>query len=428
MSQSDEADAACEKELSRIGSTGKAVYGSCRPIFVSTYPPEQCGLATFTCDLADAVDEAAGGPVSGVYAIQKTESLLLYDGRVVDAISNEREGAYLNAAAAANSSDFDLVSIQHEYGLYAGDWGESILDFAEKVDKPVVTTLHTLCPDPQPKARHIVERLVRKSKCVVVMAELGRQLLKERYGVPTDHVVMIPHGVPQVHFSHRALLKRRLGLQGKTVISTFGLINPGKGLEYAIEALPEVLDRHPDTIYLIAGRTHPAVKAHSGESYREGLKALAEKLGVKSSLVFIDRYMKLEELLCCIQASDVYVTPYVGRDQVTSGTLAYAMACGKAIVSTPYLYAEEALGEGRGLFAEFRDSSSIADGILKVLERPTLKEELEFRTYRYAQEMVWPVVGKRYLSVFSLVANGHSAKSELSRAAASLSALQKETA
>jgi len=427
MSRSQEVDEHDEEEEA-VDQTLGSWEGSCRPVFVSTYPPEQCGLATFTFDLADAVDGAARRSVSRVFAIQKTESLSLYDDRVVHAINNQDEKAYLKAAKAVNSCDCNIVCVQHEYGLYSGDWGEAILDFVENVERPLVTTLHTLCPKPAPKARHIVERLARVSSCVVVMADLATRLLEERYGVPTDNVIKIPHGVPQVHFSHQALLKRRLGLQGKTVISTFGLINRGKGVEHAIAALPTILKEHPNTIYLIAGRTHPAVKAHEGESYREELKRLAEKLGVGRSVVFIDRYMKLEELLSCIQASDVYVTPYIGRDQVTSGTLAYAMACGKAIVSAPYLYAEEALGEGRGLLARFNDPDSIAENILKVLDHPTLKEELEFRTYRYAQDMVWPAVGKRYLGVFNLVIDGHGSKSEFDRSPSSLGTTEREIA
>ena len=427
MSKREGVDKTAHKPGVRTLSFGTCE-GPCRPVLVSTYPPEQCGLATFTCDLADAVDGAAGRAVSGVFAIQKTESLSLYDQRVVHTINNNDEDAYFEAAEATEACDCNVVCIQHEYGLYAREWGEAILDFADSVDKPLVTTLHTLCASPEPKAREIVKRLVERSSCVVVMANLATGLLEESYGVSTDHVVVIPHGVPQVRFSHRALLKRRLGLQGKTVITTFGLINRGKGLEHAIAALPTILREHPDTIYLIAGRTHPAVKAHEGESYRDELKKLAARLGVKSSLVFVDRYMKLEELLSCIQASDVYLTPYTGRDQVTSGTLAYAMACGKAVVSTPYLYAEEALGEGRGLLAEFNDPNSIADNILKVLEHPMLKEELEFRTYRYAQDMIWPVVGKRYLTVFKVVADGRSAKSVFDQPRTSLGILGKETA
>jgi len=427
MSQSEDVDKADHKPGVKALPFGNCE-GPCRPILVSTYPPEQCGLATFTWDLADAVDGAAGRAVSGVFAIQKTERLSLYDERVVYTINNNDENAYFEAAEAVEACDCSVVCIQHEYGLYAREWGEAILDFAESVDKPLVTTLHTLCPNPEPKAREIVKRLVERSSCVVVMANLATGLLGESYGVSTDHVVVIPHGVPQVRFSHRALLKRRLGLQGKTVITTFGLINRGKGLEHAIAALPTILREHPDTIYLIAGRTHPAVKAHEGESYRDELKGLAARLGVKSSLVFVDRYMKLDELLSCIQASDVYLTPYTGRDQITSGTLAYAMACGKAIVSTPYLYAEEALGEGRGLLGEFNDSDSIADNILKVLEHPMLKEELEFRTYRYAQDMIWPVVGKRYLGVFKLVAGGRTAKSVFDQPPTSLGIPGKETA
>jgi glycosyltransferase involved in cell wall biosynthesis len=315
--------------------------------------------------------------------------------------------SYRAAAAALNASDVDVVSLQHEFGLY-GVWGDPFQDhlvsFLETLRKPLVTTLHSVLPQPSASVLAAVRRIAQRSHEVVVMADRARSLLIDDYGVSPRSITVIPHGVPPVEPHGRTRLKEQLDLTGRTIITTFGLVDPRKGLEYMIEAMLTVRQYDPAALYLVVGKTHPDLVRREGEIYRHQLWQLVQELGLQEQVDFVDAYLRQAQIVDYLLASDIYVTPYLDPQQITSGTLAYALGAGKAIVSTPYPHAVEVLSSERGILVPFRDQEQLAAAAVRILSDVDLKQRLERNAYTYGRETAWPRVGERVLSLLSAAA------------------------
>jgi polysaccharide biosynthesis protein PslF len=370
-------------------------------LFLGSYPPRECGIATFTKDMVDAYDQAFGF-ASPVIAIDEPGAeMRRYDPEVVARIREQNRESYASAAELVSIYPADLINIQHEYGLFGGERGEWLADFMSVLDKPAVLTMHTVLPEPDETYLRVTKALCEEASKVVALSETGRSLLERVYGVDPNVLQVIHHGVPDVPFQDTAAAKASFGIGQRTVISTFGLISRGKGLEYAIEAMRYVVKRHPETLYLILGETHPVVRRQEGESYRESLTAMVRQYGLHNNVQLIDKYLDFDEVVSYLAATDIYLTPYLNPEQVVSGTLAYAVGCGKAIVSTPYLYAQELLAHNRGFLCTFRDAASIASRLNMLLDDPALRRATERRAYRFGRQMTWPNVAMQYGRLFS---------------------------
>ncbi len=369
---------------------------------VSTYPPRECGLATFTRDLSRALREA--GVRTWIVAMDEEGAGYAYGPEVRLQIHEDAVEEYHAAAQRINHSDAQVVNLQHEFGIFGGQWGEYVLEFVDRLDRPLVVTLHTVLPDPPPLARRIVRALCRRAVAVVVMTPSAVDLLESRYGVPRARVQMVWHGVPAIEPLPKDDAKRRLGLEGHLVISTFGLVSPSKGIEDVLDALPSVVARHPEVTYLVLGETHPNVRRREGEWYRNMLLERVRRLGLSRHVRFENRFLRDEEIIAYLQATDVYVTPYHNADQVVSGTLSWAVAAGCAVVSTPYRYAIDLLSDGRGVLVPFRDPTALARAISDLLADPKRLALLGERAYAAGLAMRWPRVAARYAALFEQAA------------------------
>jgi glycosyltransferase involved in cell wall biosynthesis len=354
-----------------------------------------------------------------VAAIDESDEVRPYGREVRWRIRQGGASNYRAAADAINRSNADIVNVQHEFGLY-GTWTDGVYDdhlrpFLEALDKPVITTLHTVPPDPTPSIREAIRSAVRLSAATVVMADAAASIFAAAYGI-AEMPVVIPHGMPAIQPHGRVRMKEKLGVPGRTIISTFGLVDPRKGIEFMIEAMPAIVAGHPAALYLVAGQTHPELRRRDGEIYRNQLVATVKRLGLENNVSFIDEYMAQRDIIELLLASDVYVTPYLDPRQITSGTLAYALGAGKAIVSTPYLHATEALGDNRGILVPFRDSGGLAVAVNSLLEHPDRKQALERAAFEYASDMSWPRTGEHWLALMRLVALSSSVRSGRSAA------------
>jgi glycosyltransferase involved in cell wall biosynthesis len=369
-----------------------------RTAFVSTYAPHRCGIATFTHDLAGAV----GG--REIVALHPADGPGPYPLEVHHRIRRDVRADYMSAARALNDCGVEVVSIQHEYGIWGGEDGAYVLDFVRALRMPAVATLHTVLSKPSVSQRRVLTELIGATAATVVMSETAAALLTRTYGIAPARIEIVPHGVPHLPLVPPDSVKPGLGLQGRRVILSFGLLGPGKGYESVIAAMPAVVKAAPDSIYIVVGATHPDLLHREGETYRRSLEALAAALGVIDHVQFVDRFVGQGELGSWLQAADVFVTPYPNLDQIVSGTLSYAMGAGKAIVSTPYAYALEQLASGRGRLFPAGSADALSGTLIDLLRDPELRASLGRRAYEYSRGMVWSEVGAEYRRVFARAA------------------------
>ncbi|ADH59900.1 glycosyl transferase group 1 [Thermoanaerobacter mathranii subsp. mathranii str. A3] len=375
--------------------------------FLSTYPPRECGIATFTQDLVNEIKKIKLINFAGVIAINDNK-VYEYDSDVKYQLQQFVREDYVRLARKLNNSNIDLLVIEHEYGIFGGKWGEYLLDLVDNLNIPFVLTVHTVLSNPDEKQLMILRKLGEKSIRVVTMAKNTIPLLEKIYHIPSCKITVIPHGVPSLPVLPKETLKEKYGFQGRKIISTFGLINPGKGIEYGIEAISIVAQKYKEVLYLILGQTHPNIKREFGEEYRERLQKLVRELGIEKNVKFVDKYLTKKEILEYLKMSDIYMTPYLNKEQAVSGTLAYAAGLGKVIISTPYMYAEEILGEGRGLLANFRDANSLAKHIEYVFENPEKRLQIESAIKKLGNAMMWNNVAYRYVIMILSVLDSRS--------------------
>jgi glycosyltransferase involved in cell wall biosynthesis len=362
--------------------------------------PRLCGIATFTHDLCEAVACASPETECFVGAVNDRADGYDYPARVRFELQEKELDSYRRAADFLNFNNADVLCLQHEFGIYGGSAGSHVLALLKEVRMPVVTTLHTILQSPNAAQGKVMTELTACSDRLVVMTRKGAEILRETYSVPDGKIDIIAHGIPDLPFIESSFYKNQLGVEGREVLLTFGLIGPGKGIEHAIKALPEIVRRHPNVVYLVLGATHPHLLEHEGERYRLSLERLAEEYGVKENVIFYNRFVSLEDLKEFIGAADIYLTPYLNEAQVTSGTLAYVFGAGKAVVSTPYWHAQELLADGRGILVPFRNPDAISEGVCSLLSDPVRLEKIRHDAYAIGREMLWAPVAQRYLESF----------------------------
>jgi glycosyltransferase involved in cell wall biosynthesis len=370
---------------------------------IGNYLPRHCGIATFTTDLCEAISSEYGTARLMALPVNDTEQGYDYPARVRWSIAQEDVKSYQDAAAFLNFNNIDMVCLQHEYGIFGGAAGSHILHLLRGLKMPVVTTLHTVLREPNPDQLAVMEEIAELSDRLVVMSQLSSQILQEVFRIPGSKIDMVPHGVPDLPFLDPNFFKDRFGVEGKAVLLTFGLLSPNKGIENVIKALPQILSKHKNVVYLVAGATHPHILRREGDQYRAYLQALAKEVGVESQVIFHNRFVSPEEMVEFIGAADIYITPYRHEAQVVSGTLAFALGAGKAIISTPYWHAIELLDERRGALVPFQNSDAIAQKTVELLDTPAIRHAMRKRAYLFSRETIWKRVAQGYMESFSRV-------------------------
>jgi glycosyltransferase involved in cell wall biosynthesis len=372
---------------------------------VGNYLPRRCGIATFTTDLCDALHAEYGTTELLALPVNDTEEGYDYPPRVRFELAEDSLASYRQAADFLNFSNIDLVCLQHEYGIFGGRAGAHILELLRRLRMPFATTLHTVLREPSPDQREVMKEIAALSDRLIVMSQQSAEILQEVFDVPADKIDLIPHGIPDLPFTDPSFYKDGFGTEGKEVLLTFGLLSPNKGIENVIKALPQILARHSNVVYMVSGVTHPHILRREGDTYRHSLQSLAKDLGVESNVIFRNRFVSPQEMVELIGAADIYITPYKHKEQVVSGTLAYALSAGKAIISTPYLHAIELLDDERGALVPFDDPGAIAEKTVELLDNNTARHAMRKRAYLYARDMVWSRVAQKYMKSFERIYN-----------------------
>ncbi len=373
--------------------------------FVGNYLPRKCGIATFTFDLRNAIYNQYPQTDCIVLALNDRDQDFEYPPEVRFVINKQDINTYQKAADFLNFNNIDIVCLQHEYGIFGGTEGSHILAFLRNLRMPVVTTLHTILNEPNLDQKRVMKELLSYSTRLITMTEKGKDFLKNIYNAQEEIIDVIPHGIPDMPFVDPNFYKDRFNVEGKYVILTFGLLSPNKGIEYVLKALPKVLSEFPNLVYIVLGATHPNIVKEYGESYRMSLERLAHDLGIKKNVIFYNRFVDSEELKEFLGAADIYITPYLNKAQITSGTLSYSFGCGKAVISTPYWHAEELLSDNRGVIVPFADSNAIADEIIKLLRDEPRRHAMRKKAYMLGREMVWNNIAHLYLESFQKARN-----------------------
>jgi glycosyltransferase involved in cell wall biosynthesis len=368
--------------------------------FIGDYLPRKCGIATFTADVRSAVADAYPAVETFVAPVNDLPQGYPYPGEVRFEFTEGDLDSYRRTADYLNFSNADVVCLQHEYGIYGGPAGSFILALLRDLRIPIVTTLHTVLNEPDAQQRRVLQELSTLSSRLVVMSERGSKMLQQIYGVPADKIDLIPHGIPDLPFVDSNFYKDQFDVEGKHVLLTFGLLSPNKGIENVLRALPEVVKKFPNLIYIVLGATHPNLVRDHGEAYRLSLERLAQDLGIKKHVAFYNRFVEFEELKAFLGVADIYITPYLNAAQSTSGTLAYAFGSGKAVISTPYWHAQELLDDGRGVLVPFNDTGAMAQAILNLLQDDIGRNAMRKRSYLMGREMVWSKTAARYMESF----------------------------
>ena len=376
-----------------------------RIAIVGNYLPRHCGIATFTADLCDAIHAEYDSTELLALPVNDTEEGYDYPVRVRFELSEENLTSYRQAADFLNFSNVDLVCLQHEYGIFGGRAGGHILELLRRLQMPFITTLHTVLREPNPDERAVMDEIARLSDRLIVMSQQSAEILQEVFHVPSEKIDLIPHGIPDLPFTDPNFYKDGFGTEGKCVLLTFGLLSPNKGIENVIKALPKILSKHCNLVYMVSGVTHPNVLRREGDKYREYLQTLTKELDVEANVIFRNRFESPQELVELIGAADIYITPYKHKQQVVSGTLAYALSAGKAIISTPYLHAMELLDGERGALVPFDDPAAIAEKTIALLDDATGRHAMRKRAYLYARDMVWNRAAQKYMKSFESIYN-----------------------